>query len=173
EVGTIFDILGVIGGVASVVTVGTSVARAHLEDLAKAGKGMPSWVTKLERTEKALHIHGRFGAMSQIFIIPYNLMEELDQIEQMGGEEGPRSARKALALLQAIRSGVVTIIQASAGEEGENEPKPSQKQLPEGFGAHEAGEHADGKGPAHPPITPGTGESGGPPQGEGGTQGKG
>ena len=82
EVGTVFDILGVVGGVASVGGVGAGAARLHVDDLAAAGGRLPSWVNRLERTERALHIHGVIGNVQQVFAIPWQMYEQLEQIQQ-------------------------------------------------------------------------------------------
>ena len=68
EVGTIFDILGVIGGVTSAAGVGVAMANARLGKIAAAGGKMPSWVGKVEKTEKALHIHGVIGNIQQVIV---------------------------------------------------------------------------------------------------------
>ena len=159
EVGTIFDILGVVGGVTSAAGVGVALGRARLDKLAAAGEKMPGWVSKVEKTEKALHIHGVIGNIQQIFVIPYQLIEELNGIE--GGTEGERDARRALALLRGLRSGAVTVIGGMGGipmGEGKGgkapaEPEPTgRRQLPAGHGADAADAHAGGSGPAKPPT---------------------
>jgi hypothetical protein len=159
EVGTIFDILGVVGGVTSVAGVGVAVGRARLDKLAAAGEKMPGWVGKIEKTEKALHIHGLIGNVQQVIVIPMQLIEELEAIE--GGTEGERSARRALALLRGFKSGAITAIGAMGGipmgkekpGAAAGEPEPSSpKQLPAGHNADAADAHAAGTGPAKGPT---------------------
>jgi len=159
EVGTIFDILGVVGGVTSVAGVGVALGRARLDKITAAGKTMPGWVSKVEKTEKALHIHGLVGNVQQVIVIPMQLIEELDAIE--GGTEGERSARRALALLRGFKSGAITVIGAMGGipmgkekpGAAAGEPEPSSpKQLPAGHNADAADAHAAGTGPAKGPT---------------------
>jgi hypothetical protein len=177
EVGTIFDVLGVVGGVASVGGFGAALGRAHIDRLAAEGGKMPSWVSKLEKTEKALHIHGMIGNLQQIIVIPYQTIEELNGIE--GGTDGERDARRALALLRGIKSGAITVISATGGIKFEEKaPAPSTdiepagpKQLPAGTNAGVADAHAGGTGPAKAPTQPApdaAGGAGGKPAREGG-----
>ena len=104
EVGTIFDVLGVVGGVASVGGVGAGVAWMHVDDLAATGARMPSWVNKLERTERGLHIHGVIGNVQQVIAIPWQVYQEMEQIEQQLAagtiSEGQARARGALVAAQ-------------------------------------------------------------------------
>jgi hypothetical protein len=183
EVGTIFDILGVVGGVASLGGAGAALGRAHLDKLAASGSKMPGWVNRLEQTEKALHIHGMIGNIQQVIVIPMQLVQELNAIE--GGTEGERDARRALALLRGFKSGAISVIGAMGGiptgkekpGAAAGEPEPSApKQLPPGHNADAADAHAGGSGPAKPPtqapveVVGGTGrpaaEPGGPGAGE-------
>jgi hypothetical protein len=115
EVDTVFDILGIVGGMASLGSVATHVAR----DVAEAGRAagrLPSWVNRLERVEGALHIFGELSGHQQMITIPYSLIEELDAIDaDEWASDGQRRARRALAFLGALRSGAVTVVQASGG----------------------------------------------------------
>ncbi|HEX2626286.1 MAG TPA: hypothetical protein VHL56_05230, partial [Candidatus Limnocylindrales bacterium] len=156
EVGTIFDILGVIGGVTSVASVGVAMGNARLGKVLAAGGAKPSWVGKLEKTEKALHIHGVIGNIQQVIVIPMDLIKELDEIG--GANTGETNARRALALLRAFKSGWVTVIGMQGGFGGvEKAPKKGEpeiqapRQLPAGHNADAADAHAAGSGPARPP----------------------
>ncbi len=115
EVDTVFDILGIVGGLASLGSVATHVAR----DVAEAGRAagrLPSWVNRLERVEGALHIFGELSGHQQMISIPYSLITELDAIDaDSSASDGQRRARRALAFLGALRSGAVTVVQASGG----------------------------------------------------------
>jgi len=163
EVGTIFDVLGVVGGVAAVGGLGTAAGRARIEELEAAGKPRPSWISKLEASEKALHIHGTINNAAQIIIIPYSLVKELDEISASGGEQGERDSRRALALLRAIKSGVVTVVQASGHGSGEDEESATttDDDLPPGFRRDEADSQADGQGGSLPPVKPVEGSTSG------------
>ena len=68
EPDTIFDVLGVIGGVAALGSAGTTVARGAASAELAAGR-MPAWISRLERVEGALHIYGQIGAGAQLIQI--------------------------------------------------------------------------------------------------------
>jgi hypothetical protein len=158
ELGTIVDVLGVVGGLAAGMQVGAHVAR----DVAEAGRAagrLPSWINRLERTERALHIHGVIGNVQQLITIPIQLVLEWDEIDRATGlTEGERSSRRARALLGALRRGTVTVVSMGGGlgrpEEGTRPGRPGQEEapLPAGTGAREAHAVAEGTGRPRPPV---------------------
>ncbi|GAA4936635.1 DUF4157 domain-containing protein [Streptomyces coeruleoprunus] len=157
EIGLVFDVLGVVGGVASTLGVGTFVARGVAESGRAAGR-LPSWINRLERTETALHIHGVVGNVQQLITIPVQLAVEWNEIDRAEGlTEGERDSRRARAFLGALRSGAITVVSMGGGlahhEEGAR-PRTGGEEppLPAGTGAPEAQALADGSGPPRPPV---------------------
>jgi hypothetical protein len=154
DMGTIFDMLGVIGGVASVLSVGTYYARDAAEAAFKSTGALPKWVKGLERTEKVLHIHAQFNMVQQLVTIPVELALAWDAIEKEGLDEGEESKRKMRAILHAAESGLMTIAQLGGGFGKTEEPTGSKadEPLPEGAGAGDAQRRVEGSGPQKPPI---------------------
>jgi Domain of unknown function (DUF4157)/Bacterial toxin 4 len=127
EVGTIFDILGVIGGAVSVGGVAASVGR-------RAGA-----------VQRFMHYHGVVNNLQQIVSIPLELAESINAIQNDPSlSEGQRRARAALAVLRGLKSGMITVVQAARTHE---QPAAAP---PEGAGA--PGEPHGG--PAEPHGTP-------------------
>ena len=116
EIGTVFDVLGVVGGVAATAQVGTHIAGEIAEAERLAGR-LPPWVSRVEKAQEALHIYGRIGAYQQRITIEYTLMETLNAIDEdpIPQSDGRRRARRALAFLEALRSGAVTVVQEAGG----------------------------------------------------------
>jgi hypothetical protein len=156
DIGTVFDVLGVIAGVASVMSVGTYFARDALETTYKASSGLPKWVTGLERTERVLYIHAKFQQALQLVTIPIELVQAWDAIEraQPALSEGEQNKRKLRALLHAAESGLLSIAQIGGGFGSTEEPTGAKadEQLPKGAGADDAQRRVDGSGPQKPPI---------------------
>ena len=157
EVGTIFDVLGAVGGVASTLSVGAFIARDVVEAGRAAGR-LPGWVSRLERVENVLHIHGMIGNVQQLITIPVQLAIEWDEIDQMTGlTEGERDSRRARALLGALKSGAVTIVSMGGGL-GSHDTEPRSRAggevdpLPPGTGSREANSVAEGGGGSRPPV---------------------
>ncbi|MFD0346334.1 hypothetical protein ACFQ0M_10140 [Kitasatospora aburaviensis] len=96
ELSTVFDVLGVVGGIAFTLSVGTVIARNIAETGGAAGK-LPSWINRVERTERGLHIHGVLTNGLQITVlIPLQLALEWNEIDHAEGlSEGERDSRRA------------------------------------------------------------------------------
>lgn len=154
DIGTIFDALGVIAGVAAVAGVGTYLARQSVEEMAKVGQ-VPKWLKGLERTEKVLHVHAQFGIAQQIVTIPIELVMEWAATENL--PEAQRDSRRLRALLHAVESGLMTVAMLNGGLAGEEKPTE------EGSGkasSDEANKAADSTPPVSKPPLKDTGEPG-------------
>ena len=155
EIGTVFDVLGVIGGVASVLSVGTYFARAAAEEAAQATGTLPKWIKGLERTEKALHVHAQIGMVQQVVTIPIELALEWSAIENDHTlTEEQANKRKLRALLHAAESGLLLVAQVSGSSRGNAEEPGVAKDdesLPAGAGADDAQKRVEGSGPQKPP----------------------
>lgn len=154
DIGTVFDVLGVVGGIAATAQVGTFYARASADGLAKLGK-TPTWIQGLERTEKVLHIHAQVGIVQQVVTIPIELAIAWHEIDKSTDSEGKKDSRRLRALLHAAESGLMTIAQLHGPIGKADEPALKAKAsepLPEGAGAPEAHSRADGTGPTKPPV---------------------
>ncbi|GAB3866209.1 hypothetical protein GCM10028801_38180 [Nocardioides maradonensis] len=140
DIGTIFDVLAVLGGVASVAGVGTFLGRAQLEARMAAGGGPPSWLKGLEGTEKVLHVHAQFGIAQQIVTIPIEMVMEWQATENL--PQAQKDSRRLRALLHAVESGLMTVamLNGPIGQEGE-EGGPAKKC------SEEANKAADQAGP--------------------------
>lgn len=74
---------------------------------------IPKWAKRVERIEQALHVYsvGQLGL--QVIVIPYQLTVQLNAIDDMKElSPGEKSARRAEAVLQAVRSGAMTVYSA-------------------------------------------------------------
>jgi hypothetical protein len=155
EIGTVFDVLGVIGGVASFLSVGTYFARAAAEETAQATGMLPKWIKGLERTEKVLHIHAQVGMVQQVVTIPIQLALEWSAIEgDKTLSDDERNKRKLRALLHAAESGLLLVAQVGASSRGTGE-EPARAEdnesLPAGSGAEDAQKRVEVSGPQKPP----------------------
>lgn len=155
EAGTIFDVLGVIGGATSVI--GPLARRSG-------------------RVDDILRLYGKVDNVQQVISIPAQTAIEIHQVlGDSNLSEGERRSRAALALLKGIRSGAVTIAQMRGGlvaEEGlppraddDTGARPPGDEtgagpLPEGHRADDAEGVADGRRPPVPPDRPLPGEDG-------------
>lgn len=155
EAGTIFDVLGVIGGATSVIG-----------PLARQSGGV----------DDILRLYGKVDNVQQVISIPAQTAIEIHQVlGDSNLSEGERRSRAALALLKGIRSGAVTIAQMRGGlvaEEGlppraddDTGARPPGDEtgagpLPEGHRADDAEGVADGRRPPVPPDRPLPGEDG-------------
>lgn len=100
---TIMDVAAIVGGVTAIAGAGV-----------KALSSFPRWVSRVERVEGVLHIYGITEMGSQVIVIPLQLEMQLKQIEAMEGlSPGEKSARKAEAILQAVKSGTLTVVSAA------------------------------------------------------------
>ncbi len=99
---TIMDISTIVGGVVGVAGIGLQALR-----------NLPRWVSRVERIEGILHIYGVTQLGVSVIMIPVQLESELKQIEDTPGlSEGQRAARRAEAILGAVRSGLFTVMTA-------------------------------------------------------------
>jgi hypothetical protein len=99
----IMDVAGIVGGVFGVVGAGSAALRSG-----------PRWVRRVERLQHALHIYGYVQSGAQVIIIPLQLQMELEQIENDPTlSPGEKSARRAEAILRAVRGGVITVMSAA------------------------------------------------------------
>ena len=152
DVGTIFDALGVIAGVAAVAGVGTYLARQTVEEMAAAGQ-VPKWLNGLERTEKVLHLHAQFGMVQQIVSIPIELVMEWQATENL--PEAQKNSRRLRALLHAAESGLMTVAMLGGGLHGDGK-KPDEGGKDS---SDEANAAADRARPSSKPPTTATGTS--------------
>ena len=124
---TIMDISSIIGGATAIAGAG-----------AKALSGFPRWVSRVERVEGLLRIHGITDLGSQVIIIPLQLEMQLRQIEQMEGlSPGEKAARKAEAILHAVKSGTLTVVSAAQMlnvDPQTHQPRRTKEPTPEGAG---------------------------------------
>ncbi|MEV0535990.1 DUF4157 domain-containing protein [Kitasatospora sp. NPDC050463] len=160
ELSTVFDVLGVVGGIASTLSMGTVIARNVAETGAAAGR-LPSWINRVERTERGLHVHGVLtGGLQITVLIPLQLALEWNEIDHAEGlSDSERDARRARALLGALRSGAITVVTTGGGVGHGEGKRPgtggAEEPLPPGAGAPEAQHLADGSGPPRPPVREG------------------
>ncbi|MFY0568239.1 DUF4157 domain-containing protein [Archangium lansingense] len=100
---TVMDVSSIVGGAAG-------VAGAGLGALQK----LPKWASHVERTQRALHIFGVTQMGASVIIVPYELEQHLREIENTPGlSEGMKAARRAEAILGALRSGMMTVVSAA------------------------------------------------------------
>jgi hypothetical protein len=129
---TVMDVISVIGGVVAVGQGATALAR---------GAQRVSWISRveeaervrrignIERVERVLHLYSVSQMGSQVIIIPLSLQQELAQIDaQEGLSPGERDARRAEALLRAVRSGAVTVVSAAQmiNQQAQQPPRRAQ-----------------------------------------------
>ncbi|KQW48926.1 hypothetical protein ASC77_09410 [Nocardioides sp. Root1257] len=154
EGGTLFDILGVIGGVASVVSLGTMLtadavnAAVQAKTLSGGVKELPKWVRNVQMIDRVVHIQGQVAGVLTLMKIPYDLVKEWGEIDASDASEGQKSSRKMRALLHALESGSVTVV-GMAGGLGGREPAGRPKGEPEVQGP-KAGEPAPKTGEPAP-----------------------
>ncbi|CAM3971489.1 eCIS core domain-containing protein [Corallococcus exiguus] len=96
---TIMDVSAIVGGVAAVATPALSALR-----------NAPRWAKRVERLQGLLHIYGVTQLGATVIIIPYQLEMELAELEKLQGQLSPGqlAARRAEAILGAVRSGLMT-----------------------------------------------------------------
>lgn len=103
DLATAMDITAVVGAVAAPVGALAGTARAGTGAAAAASK----WVTIAGRVERGVHIFGYLQLGSQVFAIPLSLAQELAAIDaDTTLSPGERAARRAMAFLNATRSGL-------------------------------------------------------------------
>jgi hypothetical protein len=129
--------------------VGAVVARAG----AWAGgvRGGSRWVTIADRVETGSHVFGYLQVGSQVFVIPITFAQELQAIgENKDLSPGERAAWRAMAFLNATRSGLELAISAeqviSEHAAGPRERTP-RAGTAEGGGGSGAGEGGRAAGP--------------------------
>jgi Bacterial toxin 4 len=119
---TFMDIVDIVGGVISVVQIGTGIigqvaragtalkAGATTEKLGKAAASY-RWVQRIEMTDRALHVFGIVQGIGQVvIIIPLSLNAQLEAIEKSDASPGRKRAQRALAMAQALQSGTIAVI---------------------------------------------------------------
>ncbi|WP_158616588.1 DUF4157 domain-containing protein [Corallococcus sp. CA054B] len=96
---TIMDVSAIVGGVAAVAAPALSALR-----------NAPRWAKRVERLQGILHIYGVTQLGSTVIVIPYQLEMELAELEKLKGQLSPGqlAARRAEAILGAVRSGLMT-----------------------------------------------------------------
>ncbi|AFE04347.1 hypothetical protein COCOR_01875 [Corallococcus coralloides DSM 2259] len=96
---TIMDVSAIVGGVAAVAAPALSALR-----------NAPRWAKRVERLQGILHIYGVTQLGSTVIVIPYQLEMELAELEKLQGQLSPGqlAARRAEAILGAVRSGLMT-----------------------------------------------------------------
>lgn len=100
----------------------------------------PAWVTRVNRAERGLQIFGMVQLTQSVIEVPWSLVEQFEAIDNDTSlTPGQKAARRAEALLGALRSGVITIM--TARQMLDQPPTPSR---PAGEGA--AQQPAEGAG---------------------------
>ncbi|NNB92911.1 DUF4157 domain-containing protein [Corallococcus exiguus] len=96
---TLMDVSAIVGGVAGVAAPALSALR-----------NAPRWAKRVERLQGLLHIYGVTQLGATVIIIPYQLEMELAELEKLQGQLSPGqlAARRAEAILGAVRSGLMT-----------------------------------------------------------------
>ncbi|WP_208729635.1 eCIS core domain-containing protein [Corallococcus exercitus] len=96
---TLMDVSAIVGGVAAVASPALSALR-----------NAPRWAKRVERLQGILHIYGVTQLGSTVIVIPYQLELELAELEKLQGQLSPGqlAARRAEAILGAVRSGLMT-----------------------------------------------------------------
>ncbi|WP_241759016.1 eCIS core domain-containing protein [Pyxidicoccus parkwayensis] len=96
---TIMDVSAIVGGLAGVA----APALGALRDV-------PRWARRVERLQGMLHIYGVTQLGASVITIPMQLETELAELEKLKGELSPGqlAARRAEAILGAVRSGLMT-----------------------------------------------------------------
>lgn len=132
---TIMDITAIVGGAMSLAQVGSFAAGQTKR-----------WSKAAQKVDKGLHIFGVGMMAGQVVFIPAGLMIQLAEIDKAAQEQnlppGEVAARRAEALLGAVKSGVVMVISASGGlgydplEAGKGKPKSND--IPDGAEANQA-----------------------------------
>ncbi|HET9872842.1 MAG TPA: DUF4157 domain-containing protein [Propionibacteriaceae bacterium] len=155
ELGTLLDVLGVVGGLAAVGQAGAHTARGLAESISRASGHAPAWIDRLEATEKVLHVHAKLGNVQQVISIPASLLWEWNEASEATGiTDGERKSRQARALLRAMKDTTVFVasLRTPAAEETDRTRPTGHEELPPGTGAPEAGAVAEGREPPRPPI---------------------
>jgi hypothetical protein len=96
---TIMDVSSIVGGVAGVAAPALGALR-----------NVPRWASRVERLQGMLHIYGLTQLGSTVIVIPVQLELELAELEKQKGQLSPGelAARRAEAILGAVRSGLMT-----------------------------------------------------------------
>jgi hypothetical protein len=146
---TIMDVSSIVGGV---VGIGGSAAGAL--------RNLPRWVNRVERVEGALRIYGITELGAQVIIIPVQLemqLREIDENESLS--PGEKAARRAEAILQAVRSGTMGVVSAAQMlhvDPGTHQPQMGEGQAPEaagGTGGRPSSPEGGGAGRPAPDVT--------------------
>ncbi len=120
---TFGDVLDIVGGVVGVLSgaleVAGSIARegaaaaragASVVDLRRAASSF-AWVQRIEMAQQGLHIFGLIQNVPAVIMLGHGLIEQLEAIDRDPNlSPGRRRARTALAMAQALQSGVITVI---------------------------------------------------------------
>lgn len=96
---TIMDVSSIVGGVAGVAAPTLAALR-----------NVPRWASRVERLQGMLHIYGLTQLGSTVIVIPVQLEMQLAELEKQKGQLSPGelAARRAEAILGAVRSGLMT-----------------------------------------------------------------
>lgn len=139
---TIMDVTAIVGGVAG-------AGGALLGTLAR----LPKWVNRVERVQGILHIYGVTELGSQVLIIPLQLEMQLAELEKNTSlSPGEKAARRAEAILQAVRSGAMGVV--SAAQMLHVDPATHQPQV--------GGAEGEAGGLAKPKVSAGEGAAAAP-----------
>lgn len=97
---TIMDVSSIVGGVAGVAAPALGALR-----------NVPRWANRVERLQGLLHIYGVTQLGSSVIVIPVQLEMELAALEKQAGQLSPGqlAAKRAEAILGAVRSGLMTV----------------------------------------------------------------
>jgi hypothetical protein len=142
EGGTLFDVLGVLGGVASVISVGTSLVADEVNAALKAkalsggAKELPKWVRNVQTIDRVVHVQGQVAGVLTLMKVPYDLVEEWGKIDASDASEGQKGSRKLRALLHGLETGAVTVagMAGGFGKEPQAKPRKGGEEPPPGAG---------------------------------------
>ncbi|MFP2929684.1 hypothetical protein ACLESO_31700, partial [Pyxidicoccus sp. 3LG] len=125
---TLMDVSSIVGGVAGVAAPALGALR-----------NVPGWANRVERLQGMLHIYGVTQQGSTVIVIPVQLELQLAELEKQKGQLSPGelAARRAEAILGAVRSGLMTVESAAQlvhpGDAGGTrrtwEPEPSSRPM--------------------------------------------
>lgn len=118
---TFMDILAIVGAVMAVMPVFTGAVRAIARNAARAARSSGNvvrvlrasrWAQRAEIVDRGLHIFGLVQGVGQTVIqVPYDVIRQFAELEESEGmSEGEKRARRAMILLNGIRSGAISII---------------------------------------------------------------
>lgn len=151
---TVMDITSIVGGFVGLGGIGAG------------GLGrLPRWVNRVERVQNGLRIYGMTEMGAQVIIIPAQLELQLRQIEATEGlSPGERAARRAEAMLAAIKSGAVLVVSAAQMLQTDADTgQPGVTELPEtGAAGPKVKVEAGGDVPGGAKAPTGAPEGGGP-----------